>query len=100
MSPSLVNGSLGRVIDILTVADAIKKYGYFVRGQQQQENGASAAALVETEDGKQTDAQRFPIVEFTNSDKVQIQPAKFEVVNGAGVMEVSRDQVGTLPDQS
>ena len=84
---NLVNGSLG----------IVQSFGTRV---QMNLHGAQGAGVQQNEKAKELTEglrpplpQRYPVVLFSNGQKMLCAPASFEVLNGKGEVEATRDQV-------
>ncbi|QRW17464.1 alpha-amylase [Rhizoctonia solani] len=90
---SLVNGSIGRVIDFITPEKALEE-GHAIAG---------AAVTISDDDAPmrpsiktQFKAKTWPLVKFVSSGTVLMPPVDFGLDNGIGGMRASRKQHGRL----
>lgn len=88
MSYSLVNGSLGIIKDFVTIQEAQKQGLPCLDDNLPKEQSHKSAVDLPHR------GQKWPVVHFQKDDHVLLlTPTKFEVVNGLGDVEATREQV-------
>ena len=82
VNSSLVNGSLGIVQSFETPAQVNQYAVQAAEGQQNEKKKETTEQL-----------QPYPVVLFSNGQKMLCAPTSFQVLNGKGEVEATREQV-------
>lgn len=93
----LVNGSVGKVIEFRSLADAIASHTAIAqvdsRNPGQQHDHAVAEQKCDGKSLKNQPERVWPLVQFANGREVLCVPQEFTVVNVYGEVEAKREQV-------
>lgn len=89
----LVNGTIGRVIDFMTIQQANEARLEVARLERANTGPSYGPQQTPTPSNSELDGHQWPVVEFENGHTALCPPTLFSVTNVFGREEASRDQV-------